>query len=170
MIRVLAVVLMPVVLLAQTPQPSEFGKRIRVDAAQHQKEIVEELLQLLAIPNIAADKANIRRNVEHLQRLLTRHKFTAEILETSGNPLVYAEAAGPQDPNLPTILYYCHYDGQPVDAKKWNQADPFEPVIRGEGLDARIYARSASDDKAPIVALLAAFDALHRTGIEPART
>jgi acetylornithine deacetylase/succinyl-diaminopimelate desuccinylase-like protein len=43
--------------------------------------------------------------------------------------------------------------------KKWNQTDPFEPVIRGEGAEARIYARSASDDKAPIVALLAAFDA-----------
>jgi len=148
----------------------EFGRRIAADAEQHSAEIVKELIELLSIPNVAADEANIRRNAEHLQKLLTKHKFAAEILETGGNPLVYAEVAGRQNPNLPTILYYCHYDGQPVDAKKWNQSDPFEPVIRGEGRDARIYARSASDDKAPIVALLAAFDAIHRTGMEPART
>ena len=167
MIRVLVPVLAFAVAAAQ---PGDFGRRVRADAAQHQKEIVDELLQLLAIPNVAADKANIRRNAEHLHRLLTKHKFAAEVLETDGNPLVYAEVAGKQNPDLPTILFYCHYDGQPVDAKKWNQSDPFEPVIRGEGMEARIFARSASDDKAPIVALLAAFDALNRIAMEPART
>jgi acetylornithine deacetylase/succinyl-diaminopimelate desuccinylase-like protein len=156
--------------LAAPQGPSEFGRRVAADAEQHRDEIVKELVELLSIPNVAADKANIRRNAEHLQKLLAKHKFAAEILETGGNPLVYAEVAGRQDSNLPTILYYCHYDGQPVDAKKWNQSDPFEPVIRGEGRDARIYARSASDDKAPIVALLAAFDAIHRAGTEPSRT
>src|SRR5262249_23595251 len=136
----------------------------RADVAQHQKAIVDELLALLAIPNVAADKPNIRRNAAHLQQLLTRHGFAAEILETSGNPLVYA-AADFRRPR--TILFYCHYDGQPVDAKKWRQADPFEPGMTGEGADARIYARSASDDKAPIVALVAALDALRRAGLEP---
>src|SRR5215204_6307019 len=159
-----------VALVLVVPQESEFGRRIAADAERHRGEIVKELLELLSIPNIAADKPNIRRNAEHLQRLLTKHKFAAEILETDGNPLVYAEMAGRQNPELPTILYYCHYDGQPVDAKKWTQSDPFEPVIRGEGREARIYARSASDDKAPIVALLAAFDAINRVGVEPART
>lgn len=173
LVQVLVLLLVPMSAMPQSGQGgqlSDFGKRVRADVAQHQNEIVDELMQLLAIPNVAADKANIRRNAEHLQRLLTKHKFTAEILETVGNPLVYAEIAGPQNPNLPTILYYCHYDGQPVDAKKWNQTDPFEPVIRGEGAEARIYARSASDDKAPIVALLAAFDAVDRIGMEPSRT
>jgi acetylornithine deacetylase/succinyl-diaminopimelate desuccinylase-like protein len=152
------------------PQTSEFAQRIRADVGQHQKQIVDELLELLAIPNVAADKPNIRRNAEHLQRLFTRHGFAAEILETAGNPLIYAEIAGQQNPSLPTVLFYAHYDGQPVDAKKWNQSDPFEPVVRGEGREQRIYARSASDDKAPIVALLAAVDATLRTGIEPSRT
>jgi acetylornithine deacetylase/succinyl-diaminopimelate desuccinylase-like protein len=167
MFRVLACV---VALLAAVPQPEDMPRRLGADVAEHQKAIVDELLELLAIPNVAADKANIRRNAQHLQRMLTRHKFAAEILETDGNPLVFAQLAGRQDPGLPTILYYCHYDGQPVDAKKWNQADPFEPIVRGEGAEARIYARSASDDKAPIVALLAAFDALQRSGVEPTRT
>ena len=171
LVLVLGLVLLPLAgmpLSEQAGPVNDLGARVRADVGQHQKEIVDELLQLLAIPNIAADKANIRRNAEHLQRLLTKHQFAAEILETSGNPLVFAERGGPRNPNLPTILFYCHYDGQPVDVKKWNQTDPFEPVIRGEGADARIYARSASDDKAPIVALLAAFDAVHR--IEPSDT
>jgi acetylornithine deacetylase/succinyl-diaminopimelate desuccinylase-like protein len=151
-------------------QNSEFGRRVRADVEQHQQQIVSELLELLAIPNVAADKPNIRRNAEHLQRLLAKHQFAAEILETAGNPLVYAEVAGPQNPNLPTVLFYAHYDGQPVDRARWNQPDPFEPVIRGEGAERRVFARSASDDKAPIVALLAAFDATNRTAMEPART
>jgi acetylornithine deacetylase/succinyl-diaminopimelate desuccinylase-like protein len=150
-----------VTLAAQTP---DLRQIVRADVAQHQQAIVDELLQLLAIPNVAADKPNIRRNAEHLQRLLTRHGLASEILETGGNPLVYASA----DFGKPaTILFYCHYDGQPVDPKKWLQADPFEPVVKGEGADARIFARSASDDKAPIVALLAALDALKRAGLEP---
>jgi acetylornithine deacetylase/succinyl-diaminopimelate desuccinylase-like protein len=167
-VRLSVIVLAGSVLLAQ--QQNEFGRRISVDVDQHQQQIVAELIELLAIPNVAADKANIRRNAEHLQRLFTRHRFAAEILETTGNPLVYAEVAGHQTPGLPTVLFYAHYDGQPVDAKKWNQSDPFEPLVRGAGRETRIYARSASDDKAPIVALLAAFDAISRTGIEPSRT
>src|SRR4051812_5465323 len=165
----LVATLLALMLLPQA-QPSSLRPRVRGYVDAHQKEIVGELLELLAIPNVAADKANIRRNAEHLQRMFAKHHFTTEILETDGNPLVFAEVQGPQNPNLPTILYYCHYDGQPVDPKKWNQPNPFEPVVRGEGDNARIYARSASDDKAPIVALLTAFDALQSSGIEPSRT
>jgi acetylornithine deacetylase/succinyl-diaminopimelate desuccinylase-like protein len=153
-----------VLALALAAQTADLRQIVRADVAQHRQAIVDELLELLAIPNVAADKPNIRRNAQHLQRLFTRHGFAAEILETSGNPLVYAAA----DFGKPrTILFYCHYDGQPVDAKKWNQADPFEPVVRGAGDEARIFARSASDDKAPIVALMAALDALTRARLEP---
>jgi acetylornithine deacetylase/succinyl-diaminopimelate desuccinylase-like protein len=78
-----------------------------------------------------------------------------------------------------TIAFYFHYDGQPVVANEWKYAPPFSPVIVPPGQSAhaaplgalpeasgaidpesRIYARSASDDKSPIVALLAAVDAL----------
>src|SRR6185503_2963915 len=76
-----------------------------------------------------------------------------------------------------TIGFYAHYDGQPVDTSKW-VTDPFKPTLRdkpieaggrvitfpkpGEKFDpeARLYARSASDDKSPIIAMLAALDAL----------
>src|SRR3569832_20697 len=91
-------------LLSAAPsQPGGLRQQVAADVAQHEQQIVDELLQLLAIPNVAADKPNIRRNAEHLQRLFTRHGLKAEILETSGNPLVYAAA----DFHKPkTVLFY----------------------------------------------------------------
>ena len=90
--------------------------------------IVGELVALLRLPNVAADRANIRRNAEYLQQMLARRGFAAELLETSGNPLVYGErrTAGAAR----TLLIYAHYDGQPVDARAWQQPDPFRPVVR----------------------------------------
>ena len=82
-------------------------------------------------------------------------------------------------PGLPTLLFYIHYDGQPIVLSEWSQADPFKPVVRrrnaaGEWQDVsddalqarpldpelRVFARSASDDKAPIMMLLTALDVL----------
>jgi acetylornithine deacetylase/succinyl-diaminopimelate desuccinylase-like protein len=161
--RLVAAVVLFTTVLAQ--QSGDLRTSVRSFVDTHQKEIVAELLELLAIPNVAADKPNIRRNAEHLRTMLGRHGFTAEILETAGNPLVYGALNAPGAAR--TVLFYCHYDGQPVDPGKWNQPDPFKPVVRGEGADARIYARSASDDKAPIVALMAAVDALKASGLAP---
>jgi acetylornithine deacetylase/succinyl-diaminopimelate desuccinylase-like protein len=155
--------LLIVALLA--PQPDNLKTSVSAWVDAHQKAIVGELLETLAIPNVAADKPNIRRNAEHLRAMLARHGFTPEILETTGNPLVYGALIVPGATR--TVLFYCHYDGQPVDPAKWNQPDPFTPVVRGEGPDARIYARSASDDKAPIIALMAAVDALKASGLAP---
>lgn len=146
-----------------------------VDA--HQREIVADFAGLLAIPNVGTDRANIRRNAEFVSALLARHGLQPELLETAGNPLVYAEKNVPGARS--TILFYIHYDGQPVDPARWKRpGGPFQPLMRtgrledGAGTvpnftaldrfppDWRIYARSASDDKAPIIALLAALDAV----------
>lgn len=144
--------------------------------AAHQQEILREFVELLSIPNVAADRDNIRRNATLLAGLLSKRGFTAEILETGGNPLVFAELQVPGAQR--TLLFYAHYDGQPVDPKGWSQPSPFTPVLRHARLEdggkdipnfltlrqfppeARLYARSASDDKAPIIALLTAIDAL----------
>jgi acetylornithine deacetylase/succinyl-diaminopimelate desuccinylase-like protein len=152
-----------------------------VDA--HQKAIVTELVELLAIPNVAVDRPNIQRNAEHLRSMLTKRGFTAELLETQGNPLVYGELRVPGATR--TLLVYSHYDGQPVDPKGWRQASPFTPVLRDGRIESgardlgafdrherfepdwRIYARSASDDKSPIVALCTALDALKAGGKGP---
>jgi acetylornithine deacetylase/succinyl-diaminopimelate desuccinylase-like protein len=142
-----------------------------------------ELAELLAIPNVAADTANIRRNAEWLQSAFEARGFEARILPTDGNPLVWAERRF--EGNDRTVLFYAHFDGQPVEAARWDQPDPFEPVLKAptaedefeiipmERLDGeidpdwRIFARSASDDKSPIVMLLRAIDALDAEGVAP---
>src|SRR5688500_4360206 len=151
-------------------------QRIEQFVASHQQAIMREFVELLAIPNVAADRANVRRNANLLTALFAKRGFTAEILETDGNPLVFAELRVPDAKR--TLLFYAHYDGQPVDPKGWSQPSPFTPVLRNARLEdggkeipnfltleqfppeARLYARSASDDKAPIIALLTAIDAL----------
>lgn len=151
--------------------------------AAHQAQVVRELFDLLAIPNVAADTANIRRNAEHLRAMLERRGLASELLETSGNPLVYGELKVPGASR--TLLLYSHYDGQPVAPGAWKQKDPFTPVLRTGRVDRggaeipdvralaafepdwRVYARSASDDKSPIVALCAALDALAASGLQP---
>ena len=99
----------------------------------HQQQIVKELVELLAIPNVAADRPNIRRNADHLRGMLAARGFDAEVLETDGNPLVYGDlrVAGATR----TLLLYSHYDGQPVDARAWKQPDPFVPVLRTARVD-----------------------------------
>src|SRR5271157_1867856 len=145
--------------------------------AAHQRQIVGEFAELLSIPNVGTDRANIRRNAEFVRGLLQRHGMQAELLETAGNPLVYAEKNVPGAAR--TLLFYIHYDGQPVDVPKWKQpGGPFRPLMRDGRMEDgartiadftaidkfpdewRLYARSASDDKAPIVALCAALDSL----------
>jgi acetylornithine deacetylase/succinyl-diaminopimelate desuccinylase-like protein len=151
--------------------------------ASHQQPLVRELTDLLAIPNIASDKPNIARNADALRAMLTAHGFRAELLPTAGNPLVYGELNAPGATR--TVLFYAHYDGQPVDPKGWKQANPFTAVLRDGRLEDgarevtdfptrtafdanwRLYGRSASDDKSPIVALCAAVDAVKATGHAP---
>jgi acetylornithine deacetylase/succinyl-diaminopimelate desuccinylase-like protein len=161
------------------------GLRQKIDAwvSANQRAVVGELVDLLAIPNVAADRGNIRKNAVRLRDMLAKRGLTAELLETAGNPLVWGErkTAGATR----TLLFYAHYDGQPVNSKDWQQPSPFAPILRAARMEdggaeladlatrttfdaeQRIYARSASDDKAPIVALLAALDALKANGLEP---
>lgn len=168
---------------ALSAQP-DLRSSVQAWIASHEQQIVAELVELLSIPNVAADRPAIRRNAEHLRAMLSRRGFAAEILETAGNPLVYGDLQVPGAAR--TVLFYSHYDGQPVDPKAWRQSDPFKPVLRTARLDRgggtvpdaarggrldpewRLYARSASDDKSPIVALCSALDALKAAGQAPA--
>ena len=151
--------------------------------ASNQRAIALELVQILSIPNTAADTENIRRNAVLLRDMLRRRSFSTEILETDSNPLVWGELKVPGAKR--TLLFWAHYDGQPVDPRAWKQASPFTPVLRAGRLeeaakeisvarmpakldpDWRLYARSAADDKAPIVGLLAALDAIKAAGLMP---
>jgi acetylornithine deacetylase/succinyl-diaminopimelate desuccinylase-like protein len=154
----------------------------------HAAEILRELAEWLRLPNVATNAADIRRNAEKLKTMMEARGIRAEILPTaSGRPMVYGElpvqGTGQGSKAAPTILFYCHYDGQAVNPSHWHSA-PFDPVLRrgyggdwatipfpapGEAVedDWRLFARSAADDKAPIVALLAALDALHAQEAAP---
>jgi acetylornithine deacetylase/succinyl-diaminopimelate desuccinylase-like protein len=139
--------------------------------AAHRGPILDDLKALLSLPNDATDHPAMRRNAEWIVAELEERGARAELLETAGSgPYLYAELApgdGPPEGPPLTILFYCHYDGQPVDPSKWTRGAPYAPALEGNPSDpdARIYARSASDAKGPIIALLAAIDALRSAGI-----
>src|SRR5438128_3517216 len=138
--------------------PPDASRAARDYRTRHEREIVTEFMQLLAIPNLASDSANIERNAAAISAMLTRRGADVKLLRIEGAPpLIYATL--PARNAKSTIAFYAHYDGQPVDPAQWT-SPPWQPVMRGEGGEARIYARSASDDKAPIMAMLAALDAL----------
>jgi len=146
----------------------------------HEQQIVDQFAEFLAIPNVAADKDNIRRNAKHISRMLEDAGMSVELLELEdSNPVVFAERTSPGATR--TIMMYMHYDGQPVNADNW-ASDPWTPVMRTDMVENdgqqvpmkapfdanwRIFARSAGDDKAPIMALYATLQALAAAGIEP---
>ena len=143
---------------------------------EHELAIVQEFVGLLSIPNLASDEPNIRRNAAAVSQILERRGAKTRLLEVSGAPpVVYGEILSPGATR--TVVFYAHYDGQPVDPKEW-KTPPWEPVLRNRSLERdgeviplpangkpfdpewRIYARAASDDKAPIISIATALDAL----------
>jgi acetylornithine deacetylase/succinyl-diaminopimelate desuccinylase-like protein len=140
--------------------------------------VVRELADLLAIPNLADDTANIVRNADVIKGMMDRRGITTRVLTLEGAPpIVVGDLKAPGSTR--TIAFYAHYDGQPVDPAQWT-SPPWTPVMRdasGKEVDWinaktldpewRLYARSASDDKAPIVAMLAALDRLRTKNVKP---
>jgi len=167
---------------AMAADPGAALAEVRAFREAHAAEIVAELVEWLSLPNVATNVEDIGRNAEMLEAMMERRGIRTEILPTrGGRPVVYGELAAPGATT--TLLIYGHYDGQSVDPAQWH-SQPFEPVLRrgvaGEWTtipfpeasgnfedDWRIFARSASDDKSPMVALLAALDALRAAGREP---
>ncbi|MFQ5678193.1 MAG: M20/M25/M40 family metallo-hydrolase [Gemmatimonadota bacterium] len=163
-------------------QDADYG-RLRRYVRNHEKAIVERLMAFLSIPNVAVDLPNMRRNAEQVERMLRLRGAETRLLQTGGPPLVYGEIRSPA--STVTVLFYAHYDGQPADPSRWVGHEPWEPILRagpleshpepipipptGEAIDRnwRVYARSASDDKAPIVALMTALDGLRDQELRP---
>jgi acetylornithine deacetylase/succinyl-diaminopimelate desuccinylase-like protein len=179
--------------------------------------IMRELREFLSIPNVASDTANIGKNAERLKGMLEARGVETHLLSIAGRgPVVFGKLETENAKR--TILFYAHYDGQPVDPSAWTDKSPFTPVLRDNSIEAggkripfpdlaatkgvraqqqpgmdketrqperseeslspsaradtnayqddwRIYARSSSDDKSPIVAILAAIDALRQKNI-----
>jgi acetylornithine deacetylase/succinyl-diaminopimelate desuccinylase-like protein len=151
--------------------PSADVLRVREWRTKNERQILGELMQLVALPNLAANRADIGRNADLLTSMFEKRGFTVSRWETKGSPIVFArrDASNPRG----TMLFYMHYDGQPTNAKEWTLGAPFSPAAfngttpvdlqAGGGPvdpEVRIYGRSTSDDKGPIVAFLAALDGL----------
>jgi acetylornithine deacetylase/succinyl-diaminopimelate desuccinylase-like protein len=140
--------------------------------------LLAEYTQLLAIPNVATNLADIRRNADHIVGMMEKRGLAPRLLESEDGkapPLIYGEWLVPGAKR--TLVFYAHYDGQPVTPEAWKVTAPFAPKLLSDRPDRggralnpadmlaisddwRIYGRSASDDKAGVMAILAAVDAL----------
>ncbi|MCC6861790.1 MAG: dipeptidase [Bryobacterales bacterium] len=128
---------------------------------QNRASFVDGLKSFLRIPSISTlpeNKPDIRRAAEFVAAELRQAGLTrAELIEGEGNPLVYGEWLGA--PGKPTILFYGHYDVQPVDPLEEWKSPPFEPDVRGDD----IFARGASDDKGQTYILVKAVEGLMKS-------
>jgi acetylornithine deacetylase/succinyl-diaminopimelate desuccinylase-like protein len=155
----LAVLMLASALAAETP-----AEAARQFTTSHQAKLTQEFSEFLSIPNVAADPVNLKRNAELLVAALKKRGVESRPLQIPGAPpVVYGQITVPGAQH--TIVFYAHYDGQPVTPSEWEGGSPFTPVIREVDGDPRIYARSAGDDKAAIFAQLTALDALRAAKI-----
>ena len=170
-------------LAAQTFTPSNpAALAARQWRTQHERAIVDEFVTLLAIPNIATDQADIQRNAETIAKMMEKRGVASKLVTVPGaNPVVFGEikTAGATR----TVVFYAHYDGQPLDPKEW-ATPPFTPTLRNKQFERdgqviplpapgtafdpewRLYARGAADDKAAILAMMAALDAIRAAGLK----
>ena len=114
----------------------------RID--REKERYLEELKDYIRIPSISTDpeyKAEVLRAADFLLGKMREAGLQAEKIETEGHPLVYGEWLGA--PGKPTVLFYGHYDVQPVDPIELWRNPPFEPTVEGD----KLVARGATDDK-----------------------
>lgn len=149
---------------------------------QHERQILDEFITLLTIPDIASDRDNIQRNAGTIAAMMTKRDLSPRLISVPGaNPVVFGEILTPGAKR--TIVLYAHYDGQPLDPKEWTNP-PFTPTLRDGQIEKggqviplpepgtpfnpewRLYARGAGDDKAPIVAMMTALDAIRAAGLK----
>lgn len=132
---------------------------------ENQERFIEELLNLLRIPSVSADKAyqsHVHEAADFIaDKLKSAGADNVEICPTAGYPIVYGEKL--IDEKLPTVLVYGHYDVQPADPLELWTSPPFEPVVK----DGKIYARGASDDKGQMYMHLKAFEMMMANGGVP---
>lgn len=162
--------------------------RVAADVAaaytqENGKAIVQDFMTFLRLPNYARDTADIDANASWVVDYLAERGFASEIWREGGGPYIYSErrVEGAEK----TLLIYAHFDGQPVAHENW-ASPPFEPTLRtdsveragevltldeafdlGPDMNWRLFARSAGDDKGPIIALAAALDAMDAAGLTP---
>ena len=165
--------------------PSLFAQndldKIRSYRTKNESSIYNDFISFLKIPNVATDTANIRKNADFLVELMNRKGISnVQLLEANDvSPVVYGEVNVPRATK--TVIFYAHYDGQPVNPATWAKGlHPFLPQLLNGRFDEnatvqsptfplnddwRVYARGASDDKSGVMAILNAFFAIKESGI-----
>ncbi len=167
-----------VVRLHAQPGIEIFDRHIEKNGAQ----ILGDFATLLSYPNVAADLPNINKNAGYIVAELKKRGVEAKLLRMVGTPpIIYGYL--PAENSDRTLALYVHYDGQPVDKTRWKN-DPWKPTLYDQALDKggkvipmpkasdqinsewRLYARSAGDDKAPIISILTALDAIRENNLK----
>ena len=181
-VRRLIGAILGVLALASPASAASPRQLVRAWRQAHEKAILADFTSFLSLPNVATTVPDVEKNAVHIEAELKKRGFETRTLSAGPGtpPSVYAELDTPGAKR--TILFYAHYDGQPISQKGWI-IDPFSPSVRTALPDARpvdwkaiagpldpnwrIYARGSGDDKASIQALISAFDALKANGIKP---
>ncbi len=181
--QTLARALLSACLLAATAVAQSLNQ-IRDYRRANEHRILAEFVKLLSLPNVAGDRENIRRNAALVADMMSARGLAPRLLEADSPdtpPAVFAEWRTPGATQ--TIVFYAHYDGQPTDPAKWTGTQPWQPALRDAPFENggniipmpgasdpinpewRLYARSSSDDKAGVMSILTAFDALRAKGV-----
>ena len=154
-----------------------------INAYTHANEakILKDFMALLAIPNVSSTPEDMFKNADWITAYIAKRGFTSEVLTAGRAPYILAEKKVPGASK--TILIYAHFDGQPVEPTNW-ATPPFTPTLIDKPIEMggnpvnwdgqtplnsewRLAARSAGDDKAPVIALMAALDGMAALGITP---
>lgn len=159
-------------------------EKVRSHRIAHEREIIEEYLKFVAIPNVAADRTSQRKNADFILGMLRQRGISARLLEAKSTgvpPVVFGEVKTPGAQR--TVVFYAHYDGMPVNPAQWAAGwEPFTPRFvtapaeqggrfvddwkPGRPVDPqwRITGRGSADDKAGIMTILNAYDAVIAAG------
>jgi len=148
----------------------------------HGWQVLAEFAELLRIPNVTGETEDLRRNAAAIQAMFEGRGVSMEIVEVAGASPVLVGELRTSAPTA-TLGVYVHFDGQPVEESAW-RSGPFDATLMSGPIHAggteigypdstteidpewRIYARGASDDKAPLAAITAALDALDLGGLD----
>src|SRR4051812_5772638 len=138
MIRRTLVPLLVVTAHLCSAEPADIGRQVREWRGQHEREILAEFADFVALPNLASDRPNIDRNAAALRAMCEKRSLTLQSLDLEGAPpIIVADLRVPNAKR--TIAFYAHYDGQPVDPTRW-KSEPWKPVMRdaaGKDVDWR---------------------------------
>lgn len=130
----------------------ELDNRIDAHIRDHLDYWIEQLGRLCAQPSISAQNVGIQECAALVAEILQEQGYSAEIMPTSGHPIVFGEG-GRGDK---TLLFYLHYDVQPPEPLDLWDSPPFTLTRRGD----QLFARGVTDDKGHIIARLAALAAV----------